>query len=398
MATKDIASISENIQQQVSAFQADDETQRQILLQSARNLVKALEPPSERIGRMCYLDPLLFAATRVLLDLDVCQQLTAAETPMSASQLAETKGADPKLVERLLKHVCTEAFVQETGPDEYVANDSTRLIASPEGQGVIKDMFQIFKVGAAFPDFLKETKYANPTNKDVSAWKHSMGTTQHYFEYIFTPGREHMAEAFHNHMNFKTSSVKWHDSPELRSALFGYVSKSEKDVLIVDMGGSNGRDLVDFRKARPGQKGRLILQDLPATIEGTDTNALAAQGVEATAHDFFTPQPIKGAKAYYLKMVLHDWPDEQCRQILSNIKPALKAGHSRILLNEVVVPETGAQWYETSLDVLMMTVHSAQERREREWRALVESVGGLKVNKIWTVKGAVEKVIEIELA
>jgi len=44
-----------------------------------------------------------------------------------------------------------------------------------------------------------------------------------------------------------------------------------------------------------------------------------------------------------------------------------------------------------------MSVHAAQERREREWRSLIDAVGGLKINRIWDVHGAVEKVIEIEI-
>jgi hypothetical protein len=51
---------------------------------------------------------------------------------------------------------------------------------------------------------------------------------------------------------------------------------------------------------------------------------------------------------------------------------------------------------ETGLDILMMAVHAAQERREREWMKLVDEVDGLRVKKIWLVEGAVEMLIEIE--
>jgi hypothetical protein len=45
--------------------------------------------------------------------------------------------------------------------------------------------------------------------------------------------------------------------------------------------------------------------------------------------------------------------------------------------------------------MIMMCAHSAQERRERDWRGLVEGVGGLRVGNVWGVDGAVEKVIEV---
>jgi hypothetical protein len=44
----------------------------------------------------------------------------------------------------------------------------------------------------------------------------------------------------------------------------------------------------------------------------------------------------------------------------------------------------------------MMVFHAAQERKEREWRSLVDGVEGLKVRKIWKVDGAIESIVEIE--
>jgi hypothetical protein len=72
-------------------------------------------------------------------------------------------------------------------------------------------------------------------------------------------------------------------------------------------------------------------------------------------------------------------------------------GHSKVLLNEIVIPDTGADWYSTSVDMIMMAVHSATERTEADWRRLLESAG-LKLTKIWDCEGAPEKLIEAELA
>jgi O-methyltransferase domain len=82
---------------------------------------------------------------------------------------------------------------------------------------------------------------------------------------------------------------------------------------------------------------------------------------------------------------------------LSNLKPALEPGYSKILINEIVVPDRRAQWYSTSVDMLMMAVHASAERREKQWRALIESAG-LKISNIWDCGGAAEKLIEVEIA
>lgn len=81
---------------------------------------------------------------------------------------------------------------------------------------------------------------------------------------------------------------------------------------------------------------------------------------------------------------------------MSNLKPALEPGYSKILINEIVVPDRRAEWYSTSVDMLMMACHSSAERREKHWRALIESAG-LKISKIWDCDGAAEKLIEVEL-
>ena len=393
----DLSHITNEIHQMASELQPGNEKQRLSLLQSARALVNELEKPHERVMRMCYHEGAVFMATKVLVDLGVFKILTQTTEPITAVKLAQDTGADRTLVERLLKHIATEFFVHESGPDTYTANDITRCIASSGAQGAIEDTFQLVRVVDASPDFLRETNYANPTDKDKSAWKYAYKTDQHFFEYVNSPGRERKLEALRNHMQFKTVGLKWYEVPGIMEAVFGDDAKAGKDdVLIIDVGGSSGHDLIGFHKAHPSMPGRLILQDLPTTIQSLDSAALAQQGIEPVGHDFFTPQPVYGAKVYYLKMCLHDWPNPQCIQILSQLKPALKPGYSRILLNEIVIPEEKAGWFETSVDMLMMQVHSAQERREREWRGLVDKVGGLRVRQIWDVEGAVEKVIEIE--
>src|SRR3569833_2381659 len=90
------------------------------------------------------------------------------------------------------------------------------------------------------------------------------------------------------------------------------------------------------------------------------------------------------------------WPDAQCREILENLKPALVRGQSKILINELVVPESGADWFTTSVDMIMLGFHAAHERRENEWKELVESVG-LKFTKICQCSEAMEKFIVVEL-
>lgn len=106
---------------------------------------------------------------------------------------------------------------------------------------------------------------------------------------------------------------------------------------------------------------------------------------------------FKGARAYYMHRILHDWPDDKCQEILRNLIPAMEKGYSRLLLNENVIPATGANWKITSLDMFMMTMLGSTERTEQHWKELLGSVG-LKVTNIYSCEVGGESLIEAELA
>lgn len=81
------------------------------------------------------------------------------------------------------------------------------------------------------------------------------------------------------------------------------------------------------------------MQDLSAPVEAGRAGlppALAGR-IEYEEHDMFTEQPRKSADAYYLRHVLHDWPDKYAVKIVAALVPALKHG-ARILISDSVIP------------------------------------------------------------
>ena len=83
-----------------------------------------------------------------------------------------------------------------------------------------------------------------------------------------------------------------------------------------------------------------------------------------------------------MRNILHDYPDQQCRLILHNIIAAMEKG-SRILVDDMVLPDAGIHWQAAQLDMAMMTGMAAVERTREQWYALLEGAG-LKIQKIWT--------------
>ena len=71
-------------------------------------------------------------------------------------------------------------------------------------------------------------------------------------------------------------------------------------------------------------------------------------------------------------------------------------GYSKLLINENVIPDKGAHWVSTALDMVMMANFSASERTEQNWRELLESAG-FKIVTIWTYEPGTESLIEAEM-
>ncbi|KAL8956946.1 MAG: hypothetical protein Q9183_006183 [Haloplaca sp. 2 TL-2023] len=134
------------------------------------------------------------------------------------------------------------------------------------------------------------------------------------------------------------------------------------------------------------------------------------------AHDFFTPQTVKGtsqerscwvleltcfqgAKAYLIRQVLHDWPDAECQKILQHLAAAMQPGYSKLLINEFIIPDVGASDFITAVDLTMMMMSGGMERTESQWRKLLASAG-LEIERIWSTNGEgqeTESVIEATL-
>ncbi|KAH9904727.1 S-adenosyl-L-methionine-dependent methyltransferase [Xylariomycetidae sp. FL2044] len=143
---------------------------------------------------------------------------------------------------------------------------------------------------------------------------------------------------------------------------------------LIDVGGGTGQVLQDFRDQVPQYAGRLVLQEVPEVVAAAAAKGVGDDGrIELQEHDFFAAQPVRGARAYFMRSVLHDWPDEQCRKILGRLRDVMEPGYSRILISDCVVSDQKAAWQHASLDFFMMALASSRERTESEWRALIDS-------------------------
>jgi hypothetical protein len=144
--------------------------------------------------------------------------------------------------------------------------------------------------------------------------------------------------------------------------------------LVIDVGGGHGAALSAILQANPALRG--LLFDLPPVATGALAN-LAAAGVadrcDTVGGDFFAAVPA-GGDAYLLSGVLHDWDDDRALQILRNCRRVM-AGHSKLLVQELIMPEGNAPSPAKLVDVMMLTFLGGQQRTEAEFRTLYARAG-----------------------
>lgn len=161
----------------------------------------------------------------------------------------------------------------------------------------------------------------------------------------------------------------WIDSFPVEKEV-GSFSPAPESALLVDVGGGFGQQAIGFKSKFPHLPGRIIVQDIPATLE----LAKPVEGIEFMEQDFFELQAVKGAKFYYLRHILHDWQNDDCVRILKAMVPAM-GPESRIIIDEVVLPDMNVPWQAAYMDITMMASLGGMERSKSEWEKLIDEAG-----------------------
>jgi demethylsterigmatocystin 6-O-methyltransferase len=81
-----------------------------------------------------------------------------------------------------------------------------------------------------------------------------------------------------------------------------------------------------------------------------------------------------GARTYYLRNILHDYPDDKALVILKNTMAAM-GPESVILIDDIIIPDKGAHPHATEQDMVMLTTLASIERTQKQWDSLLSSAG-----------------------
>ncbi|KAI1439378.1 S-adenosyl-L-methionine-dependent methyltransferase [Annulohypoxylon stygium] len=280
--------------------------------------------------------------------------------------IAVAAGLDVKDVTRFLRLATRWHVFHETSRDTIVHTAASRqLLDNPDLEAWINNIAEEF-----WPSLSRTVdatqRWPGSEEPNESGYSLSHDTNENPFDIIKrNPVRQ---QRFMDVQRFSHQ----HPSFSMTYLLTGYDFGSAH--VVVDVGGAYG--MVAMALARKHLHLKVVVQDQPHIIKGlreripTDLK----DRVRGMEHDFFRPQPVKGADVYLLRWVLHDWSDKYCIKILQAQVPGLKKG-AKVVINDICIPEPGqvgiaADRGLRQMDISMKAFNNARERDYATWSML----------------------------
>lgn len=294
------------------------------------------------------------------VELGVFDMIGTSE-PMAADTAAAAIEADPALLFRLLRALASLGLLEEFESGEFVVTPAGALLKDDH------------------PDSLRYMVLLEEGPEHYALWKHLTAMVRDGKQNAFV--REYGQMAF----DYARNHPPYGDVFKAAMSSFSSVQSSlaleamagidfSRTAVMCDIAGGQGHLLCSLLCKHPYLKG--IVFDLPEVISNTAALWAPRMGVADRCRyeggNMFVDVPT--ADAYCLKMILHDWNDAECVQILGNIRRRTAPG-TRLFVVEHVIPGPGDPHFSKLYDIHMMCWGSGCERTEAEYRALFERAG-----------------------
>jgi len=157
---------------------------------------------------------------------------------------------------------------------------------------------------------------------------------------------------------------------------------------IIDIGGALGSMLGTVLHRNPGCTGVLfdqhqVIVDARKVWKETESLAALQDRVTLVGGDFFDSATIPKARDgdfYFLRVIIHDWSDEESIDILRAIRKAIGSAKVTLALMEVsMLPSEFSRHpaiqLSSTLDALMLNLVRGKERSQQQYEDLFDASG-----------------------
>lgn len=290
----------------------------------------------------------------------------SAERATTAAELARALPADGALLYRLLRALASIGLLREQEGQAFMLTASGALLRADD------------------PRSLRAMALLEEGPEHYAIWKHLPAMVRDGRQNAFV--REFGAMAFDHAradkgygdvFNQAMTSYSALQSQWAQEALAGF--DFAEVATLCDVAGGHGHLMCAFLQAHAHLKG--IVFDLPSVVGDRDRLWAPRLGLaDRCAYvggDMFKAVPA--ADAYTLKLILHDWNDDECVVILSNLRRSV-IGKGHVFIVEHVVSGPDQPHFAKLFDIHMMCWGTGRERTEAEYASLLAKAG-------WTPAG-----------
>ncbi|TRM69653.1 O-methyltransferase-domain-containing protein [Schizophyllum amplum] len=322
---------------------------------------------------------------------------------LNAEEIAAKTGYDVRKCDRFMRLLATSHIFRQTGPHKYANNRSSAVLVDNAALSNYVDLY-----GSEW--FAASTHFVSALSDDTHDVKRAAFTQDRVYNTQGTDMWQYNDDHPVRHDMFATAmagSAQGNTQAVIEDYPWAALGKGT----LVDVGGGVGT--LSFPLLKAFSDLSLVIQDRASVLAQAanywkeNFASIPADRVQLQEHDFFTTNPVRGAKAYMLRYIMDDWNDVLCEKILSGIRESMGTG-SRVLIVEALVtpsyisdvdveiqrapppllPNYGvAQRFVHCRDMNMMTLINGTERSHDEMKSIVERAG-LQVKKVWVCRGA----------
>ncbi|KAF2109356.1 cercosporin toxin biosynthesis protein [Lophiotrema nucula] len=351
-----------------------------LLLKAASDISRTVLKPSNYLKSFAYTYHEI-TAIAVVLEFNIHTAVPVTGS-ISFKQLAEKVEILPGRLERVLRLLFLKGIFYEAEPNHVAHTDVSLYLA----ENHLLAAFMRHCTHEAFPAASRvvDAFRAHPQDEEPNetGFNVAFNTEDPLFSWLAA-----RPDRFSN-FNDAMEGISQGGGRSADQVVGGYPWADLGKATIVDVGGGNGHISIALAKAYPELS--FVVQDFASPVEQGKAGLPKElqHRIRFEEHDMFAEQSVKGADAYYLRHILHDWPDKWAVKIISKLVPALKHG-ARILISDSVIPPPGQlssldEKLVRYLDIQMMVLHNARERTEEDFAEILRQADArLKLIKVW---------------
>ncbi|KAG2342359.1 S-adenosyl-L-methionine-dependent methyltransferase [Suillus weaverae] len=382
------------------------------LLEGAYHQLSAvLAPPQHTVYN--FVHDYTWACTDIAIRARIADVLDQHPDGLSVDALADTVNLDKIKTTRVLRALALKGCFKEVEQEVFSNTRLSLILKSTSNAGcMVRIHHDLPKYGAILYDTMIDQEYARSHEVDQSPRLFSLrkeGIDSGYWE-MDGETRDIFQRGLVGHTEIFGSSAVVHHYP------WDTVSS------MVDIGSGIGGISIPLANTFPHL--RITNQDLPGIVvqaqiawEKDAPEAMRDGRVEFVPFNFLEESPVVGKDVYYLRNILHDWPDAESTTILRNIRKVM-GPNSRVLIHDCVlfhtVEEPGVGTIEFSKapepmllnfgagnhtayqqDMTMWLVFNTKERTLNQLK-IIGANAGLVLTRVYDLVGTM--VIEFRIA